>query len=240
MTWQSVIEGALLELAVLSPAATAKPTDLETGLRRLKGQIALWSADGNLVPRIFEYPLVAPNPAKAKYLIGSGADADLATAPIVDLRAIKYLPAGYTKSYELDLVSYGALIDRTIPDGTRPDSYFFEIASPDCVLRLNCSSLPGETLTLVGYGYLASAITLAGETGLSAEYELGLSLDLAVALAPGFGVPLTRVTKDAATDAMRILRKRNRKRPTLRLDPGLGNMNYGADHGYGGYYSGRY
>lgn len=233
-TWQSVVEGALLEIAVLSPSAVPKQTDLDLGLDRLAGEIALWSADGNLVPRLSEYTLTVASPAKRKYLIGTSDDADYHTAPVRELKALNYWPQDYQDPYELELVNYGSLTDRLYAEGTRPSAYFYEVADPDSVLHLDSPALPGDRLILVGYGYLATELALAQLTGLPAEYELALKLNLAVALAPGFGVQVNRITAMRARDAKRVLRKRNRKRPTVRFDPALATMNYGADSSYYG------
>ena len=238
--WREVIEDALVELGELEAGDPAEQTDLDVGLRRVRGVIALMSADGGLVPRLSEYTLTVPNPSKAVYKVGPGDGADLSTGSIVDLKALKYQPDGYTDPYELDEVGYGSLIDRSDSHGTRPSAYLFEVDQPVGILRLNAPPLPGEKLILVGYGYLVSVIELEEDSGLSDEYELAIALNLAVSLAPGLGITASRDTKMAAKDAVRVLRKRNRQRPTVRLDSALANMNYGADSSYYGRRLGRY
>ena len=231
-TFRSVIEAALLELAVLAQGEEAESVLLDNGLSELSGLTAQWAAEGALAFPLRRVSFAIEEPSR-EYSVGA-SDGDLRTGFAVhDLRSASYRPRGRRTHYLLEKVSWEALASRSSPDGGYPSAYYFD-TNPDGLssMTLNASTFAGDSLRLAFFSALSAAPALESDTGLPALTEYALAKSLAVALAPAHGKQASRETVRAALIAKNTVRKRHRQPATLRLDPALGRMNQGADQNW--------
>ena len=206
MTAKEIIEASLTELGILVAGDSPGTADLAWCLGKLNRFLNTLSADGlNLHYRVEEsFSLVA---GTASYTIGSGATWDTARPNVIEQAFIRDSnnhdhPVSIRPIFEYWLVS-----EKT--SQSRPKELFYAYAVPYGIIYLYYTPSSSEALHIVSQKPLTTYASASTEVILPVEYEDTLVLNLAIRIAPRYGIATSRELNLAAKEAYNNLKARN-------------------------------
>lgn len=232
--WAELIRDSLIEIGVKEAGEALDTDETQDSLRRLRGMLDEFALEGLIVPGFTRRSLTV-TVAQSVYTVGpegslaDDADPDIVAAtPIEQIYALNYRRAGQQDSWPMDQTSYPTLSATRTLYTNNPTQFFYDRAHPVARLLFDALTTPDDVFQLVYRGHFAD-IEAADQTSdiLPRGYREGVMLNLAVKLAPSFGVKegrsagLSKTTKDGAKDAIDLWAKRNIGVVEARIDPAL-------------------
>ena len=206
MTAKEIIEASLTELGILVAGDSPGTADLAWCLGKFNRFLNTLSADGlNLHYRVEEsFSLVA---GTASYTIGSGATWDTARPNVIEQAFIRDSnnhdhPVSVRPIFEYWLIS-----EKT--SQSRPKELFYAYVAPYGIIYLYYTPNSSETLHIVSQKPLTTYTSASTEVILPVEYEDTLVLNLAIRIAPRYGIATSRELNLAAKEAYNNLKARN-------------------------------
>ena len=213
--WQQLIEQAPVEIGAQAAGDDPDPGELADGLQRLQWMLESWSIEGLLVPG---YKTLAHDVTESKstYLIGPPGTAGVDIEDSGDLEEIitlNYRKAGSQEFRPLDRTNYQLLSDRRSTISTYPGRYFWDRTYPVSRIIFDALTDNGDQFQVTGRGGFADP-SLDEQTNLPNGYEEAVMVNLAVRLAPAYGVKtdgtgIANTTFRLAVQLKRGLHKRN-------------------------------
>lgn len=217
-TAKRIIDDAAIALGALEEGEQLSGTAALDAFRRLTQMLEQWSLEGDLVPwRTFETFALSN---KAKYSLGPSGDWDTVT-PREILSA--WLSDGAGNDYALELGQpnqYGEIVVKG--NTARPRAIFVEQTWPQWTVRF--SAIPYDpTVTLVMLKGIVpwaaiSAAQLVASVEIPPGYDLGLTYNLAVHLAPMFNLELPGTVAALAQRTRDSIARHNARPLELRVD----------------------
>lgn len=216
-TVKDIVNGALRTLGVLADAEEATGNQMADGVTALRDLVAAWSLEQILIPwRTVESFDLSDD--QILYTYGTGGDFD-AERPLAIYDAAVILDGGQIAplrpigSREWQSRPFATIV-------TRPSAYWYEPTLPLGTLRLDVYPVdPRITFTVSRALSLPDAITDA--TGTAPGYDRALRFNLAVELAPEYGVPVSGDLRLLASQSKRTLENYNTRPDTMQIDAGL-------------------
>ena len=231
-TAQDVIKDALRDLGVLGKAQDIDEDDAARALQRMNDMLDSWSIQSLSIYAWLDitHTLVS---GSVSYTIGpTGADIT-AARPIQIIQAFVRDDNAY--DYPVDVISYSdylRITDKTT-DTTYPSRLAYNAGHPNGTVYIWPVADTANTLHMIVESLLSNLATTSATFTFPPGYRLAVVKNLALQLAPMFGVIATPdLQKQAAAGMAAIKRANNRNRNNdARFDPVLTAMGSGR----GGY-----
>ena len=206
MTAKKIIEASLTELGILVAGDSPGTADLAWCLGKLNRFLNTLSADGlNLHYRVEEsFNLVAGTP---DYTIGSGATWDTARPNVIEQAFIRDSNNHDHPVEVRPIFEYWLITEKT--SQSRPKELFYAYAVPYGIIYLYYTPNSSESLYIVSQKLLTTYANANIEVVLPVEYEDTLVLNLAIRIAPRYGIATSRELNLAAKEAYNNLKARN-------------------------------
>lgn len=206
MTAKEIIEASLTELGILVAGDSPGTADLAWCLGKLNRFLNTLSADGlNLHYRVEEsFSLVAGTP---DYTIGSGATWDTARPNVIERAFIRDSNNHDHPVEARPIFEYWLISEKT--SQSRPKELFYAYAVPYGIIYLYYTPSSSESLYIVSQKLLTTYANANIEVVLPVEYEDTLVLNLAIRIAPRYGIATSRELNLAAKEAYNNLKARN-------------------------------
>ena len=224
-TWNDLIEDSLIEIGVLAEGESPEPQQLSRSVRRLQKMLDQWAFEGLLIPALTHYTHTVGSPAKQIFTISadSSLDPDIEGDPPVNINTLAYLHQGHVEPRPLIETNHLLWAQSQTSVASYPSHYYYEKSDPIARIYFDEITIPGDFFRVSGRTYLTAAnIDGTDEHGLPRGYARAVLLNLAVEVAPMFGVKggqgLSRVTISEAGKSKNNLRTRNIGPQVLRLD----------------------
>ena len=208
MTAKEIIEASLTEPGILVAGDSPGTADLAWCLGKLNRFLNTLSADGlNLHYRVEEsFNLAAGTP---DYTIGSGSGATFNTArPNVIEQAFIRDSNNYDHPISIrPIFEYWLITSKT--SQSRPKELFYAYAVPYGIIYLYYTPNSSEALHIVSQKPLTTCASASTEIVLPVEYEDMLVLNLAIRIAPRYGIATSKELNLAAKETYNNLKARN-------------------------------
>lgn len=214
-TARDIIKSAMQKIRVLQKGETPDADEASDGLNALNRMLSTWSNDSLLLyARTWEsFNLVA---GTASYTIGSGQTFNT-TKPMNIITA--FIRSG-TTDYPVSVIpdeNYYAIPDKTAQG--IPSQLNFSNAHPTATVRLFPVPTDAYSLHILSEKQLSSISTLDTSIDLPAGWEEALIYNLALRLAPEYGVAADPLNMELANEALAGIRRNQIKtRPLTFLD----------------------
>lgn len=205
MTVKEIIEAALQELGIIEAGSTPDFDDLAWCLSKFNRMLNSWSADGiNLHYRVSEFFAMASG--TPSYEIGSGATFDTARPNVVEDAFIRINGYDYpVKVRPMD--EYWNISDKTIE--SRPTKLYYNPTYPNGTIYLYYVPDSSDTLHIVSQKPLTVYTDEDTSVSIPGEYEEAMVTELAVRMAPRYGIATSGELTSNARRAYNSMRSRN-------------------------------
>jgi len=216
-TAQDLIKGSLRLLGVIASGETPSSSELSDGLSALSGMISSWSNDGFLVFKEtikgFDIPA-----GKSKYSVGPGGDLNISWP--VDIKSATYQTSIQEGEYLLDELNLDQWADVNLKtlQSTLPSYYHLNKTYPMAELRLWPIPSQAGRVNLYALTELCGYDALTDELCLPPGYERMLRYNLAVELAPEFGLEPSLTVQGIASESKALVQRTNTKPVLLSSD----------------------
>ena len=236
-TWEELIRGSLIEIGVKEPGETLDADERSDAFTILKLMFEEWGLEGLLIPglqRVF-HTFTTADAGRMDYSMGPDQTDDeddpdiITTARIEEVDSFNYRRSGDEQSYPIDATSYAVLSSLRRAYRYRPTKYYFDQGHPFTTIYFNARTLAGDQIEVAGSGHFHSTFAVSDDPAvlLPPGYQEGVRLNLAVKLAPSYGVKegrsqgLGQETRRAARAAKSRMKARNLQVVDARIDPAL-------------------
>ena len=206
MTAQEIVEASLMELGILVAGDSPNTADLAWCLGKLNRFLNTLSADGlNLHYRVNEsFSLVAGTP---NYEIGDGATWDTVRPNVIEQAFIRDSNNHDHPVEVRPIFEYWLITSKT--SQSRPKELFYAYAVPNGIIYLYYTPNSSESLHIVSQKLLTTYANANIEVVLPVEYEDTLVLNLAIRIAPRYGIATSKELNLAAKETYNNLKARN-------------------------------
>lgn len=217
---RTIIKGALRALGRIGRGMDMSGDQATDGLEILNQLIASWSGENLVIPSRTTETLTYST-SKNEYTIGSGGDLDT-------VRPIQILD-GYHRlnnqlDYAMEIMSFRRYADIGLKNiSTFPERLYYEPEYPLGKIHFDYAPTTDLTLHLISMKPLTAIADLDTAIALPAEYDRALKFNLAMDLAPDYGMQISQSVLNAATESKRNIKRiaRANREEVLSLDRGL-------------------
>lgn len=250
-TWQDLIRLSLVEIGVI--ADTEQPTDQQTAdsIARINGLLGIWASEDYLVPapKVVRYAITSSNTHTASITIESlGLPVPGQTPPANNINAIppviieSLMYQGNEWSFALPLTPVNRLLWLvTPPPLPLPDTmpsrlvtrFYYHRDYPKAMLYLDELMPAGSQISISGRTYFDTVTNdnKNNEINLPPGFDEAIMLNLALNLAPSYGMQANPVTATRAEDAIQALVRKNTEEVD-EMDVGRDEHDTPTDEGY--------
>lgn len=227
MTGRSLIRRALRTLGVTDPGENISPVEVQDNMDLLRSMLNTWRTQRLLcyVVRIETFELVAN---QQTYTLGPGGDFEYAVRPVFIDRIGAVQNVGSVNELELPLYVLRAAQDwqailNKLTQSAWPIKVYVTMDFP--LITLTYWPVPNGGLALSTRIY--TYVSIDGLQDASTEYEFApgyeeaLVYNLALRMAPEYGVAATDLVRDLAASRMADVKRTNVAYDRLVLDPAL-------------------
>lgn len=224
-TARGIIESSLRLIGALGTGETPQASDVNDGLETLNDMMDSWSAERLIIPSMTRetFPLVA---SQSAYTMGSGGDFDTSRPIYIETILVQESASFEIPVKMLNSKQWSQILDKTVTS-TLPTRFYVEPNNP--LITINLFPVPSAVKTLVinSQKPLTNFSNLSTSETLPPGYTRALKYNLALELAPEYGVqPLPDVYRIARESKANI--ERNNITPHyLGMDEGLIGMGRG-------------
>jgi len=225
-----VIKDALRDLGVLGKAQTIDDDDAARALQRMNDMLDSWSIQPYAIYAWSDvtHTLVA---STSSYTIGPSG-ADITAARPVQIKAA-YVRDANSYDDPIDVISYRdyqGITDKTT-GADYPNRLAYNPTHPSGTIYLWPVPDTAYTLHMIVEGLLTNLALTSTTFTFPPGYRMAVVSNLALKLAPMFGVQLTRELRETAKEALAMIKRANNRNRTnvARIDPMLLAM--GANRG---------
>lgn len=223
MTARDLITASLRLIGVIGSGQTPSATEATDGLASLNSLLSTWRTERLMVFAVTfqNFPLIA---GRKKYTMGPGGDFNTARPTRIEKVMLQY-PQGSNPTLNLpvpilNIDQYNAF---SVPDtqSTIPQFIYIDGEYPARNLYLYPVPTLVNSLNIYTWEQLESFASLDDSLSFPDGYERALRYNLAVDLAPEYGIdPLATVVQRAVDSKASIAAMNNSYTPLLRSDPG--------------------
>lgn len=220
-TAQDLIERSMRMLGILGSGVSATSQERTDALALLNELIESWNNEGLMIYEESreEYTLT---PSLNPHTIGSGGTFNTT-------RPLRILDASYiAQDYEFPIRVLTKEEWQTIPDKTstssRPSALWYEAEYPLGKIWLYPVPAAADKLALYLWKQLDAALTLGTSLSLPPGYLRALRFNLAVELAPEFGVATPEWVAAIARESKAAIKAQNIKPQAMEIDPMMGAL----------------
>lgn len=213
-----LITRAMILIGTITQGETASSDELADALYRLNTMLDGWNTDRLclLTDRVVTGNFSG---ATQNYTIGTGGDID--TDPVLIIRVATVTIPGTTISQPLSILDspkWAAIVERGLT-GLLPDKLYCNYDFPLATLRIH--PIPSGTIAfeMFLWSALTSDYDLADTIDLRPGYQEAIEYNLAVKLAPSFGVQLDPTVIQLAVSYKQQMRELNAQALGTALDP---------------------
>lgn len=221
MTALDLITTALRKVGALAAGESLESSEASDGLAELNRMLDSWSNENLMIYAVVEEEF-ALTASKASYTMGSSGDFNT-TRPVeivkaglrdLDSPVNEYPVTIYTVEQWSDIVA-------KTTDSTYPWAIYPENTYP--LETINVYPVPTTNYKLVLYSLkpLSSFSALTTVASFAPGYEDAVIYNLAVRLAPEYGKSTTAELLMLATNAKKMIKRRNHRAKLLKVDPAL-------------------
>lgn len=224
-TARGIIESSLRLIGALGTGETPQASDVNDGLETLNDMMDSWSSERLIIPSITRetFSLVA---SQSAYTMGSGGDFDTSRPIYIETILVQESANFEIPVKMLNSKQWSQILDKTVTS-TLPTRFYVEPNNP--LITINLFPVPSAVKTLVinSQKPLTNFSNLSTSETLPPGYTRALKYNLALELAPEYGVqPLPDVYRIARESKANI--ERNNITPHyLGMDEGLIGMGRG-------------
>ena len=233
-TWTELIRDALIEIGVKEPGESLDSDESADTFRRLQGMLDEWGLEGLMVPGMQRVNHTFTT-SQTSYTMGPAQDDDDDNPDIVtsltleQIVTFNYRLAGDDNSRPINSTSYSVLSENRSFYAGLPTLYYWDKTYPFSRLHFNRLPYIGDRVEIAGRGHFNGDIEIGDDITdlLPKGYREGVMLNLAVKIAPSYGVKegrsqgLSRETRTGAMKGKRLIRRRNLRPVEARIDPAL-------------------
>jgi hypothetical protein len=219
MRVSDLIRGALRKLAVIDPSEDMSPSDAATGFEALNSMLDSWSLE-----RLFVYDVQRQTfvltPAQQSYTIGAGGNFNTTRPNRIDAAGL--ITVGSSDETPLDVLTdqrYQSIVQKT--QAGDPGGIWYEEQYP--LGKIYPWPVADKAHTLALYTWIAvSQFAALGSTiSLPPGYERALRYNLALELAPEYGVDVSPKVEEIASESKSNIKTINYQPQELRCDDAL-------------------
>ena len=189
-TVREVIEGALRKTGAIAAGETPTAEDMAAGLSGLQDLLAEWS-DGGLVVPCTVSEVITLVIGQSSYTVGEFAGADLATVRPEQIIEAFVKSGGH--DYPVEIIgekAYQGILNKS--NQGRPDKLWYNATAPNGTIYVYYTPDAGDALWISSIKPFTEPTALAEElldtTGIPRNYHNPLVWNLALDLAPEFGL----------------------------------------------------
>ena len=222
---QTLIKDAMQDLGVLGAGKTPSANDLTDGLRKLNAMLDSWSTNTLLVP--FRTQISHTLDGSQSYTIGSGADINTTRPTYIDSAYVNDGSNDHPVTVLRDRSAYDRIVDKSIT-GT-PYFVYYEPSLPNGTLFVYYVGSASHTLYLSTRGQLTAFPDTSTDVDIAPGYELAITTNLALRIAPMHEVSVTAELAKDARDSMAAIKRLNRQSPIMQYDPIMSGGGYNIE-----------
>lgn len=214
-----LIRAALGKILVLGTQDTLASADLDTGLDALNLMLESWQNESLAVYALYQWqnhPLTA---GVSQYTVGPGGTINEIRPVRITNAFVRYQSVDYPM-LPVDRYQYDAIAVKTIQG--IPQRLFYNRFYPLGTINLYpVPSQAGMALFFDGYLPIESFANIAESFSLPPGYARAIIYNLAVELAPDFGVSVPAEVASLAAKSLGTLKRNNQQDVMMRYDPAL-------------------
>lgn len=224
-----VITRAMKIAGVIGQNETPTSSEADDGLVSLNDMLALWSIDRTTMFTITQSNFALVN-GTASYTIGTGGNFNIARPSTIDYAFIRINSVDYplTKinNQDYDSIAYKAAAGF-------PQFFYYDKAFPLAIITLYGVPTQG-TLYIDTWTPLTSFTNLATDLTFPNGYATAIAYNLAIFIAPEYGVSLTQEAIKTATDSLALVKDRNLPDYVMKNEVAYltGDYAYSSQRGY--------
>lgn len=209
-TAYDIIHGALRKIGAIAVGETLAPDDSTTGLEQLNAMLDIWSTEHLAVFNNVETVLQL-EAGKAVYTVGAGGDFDMPRPLRISGAYTRLSPTGTTVDYpcaEVDFTAYARIGLKSQP-GPWPKVMYFNSAFPLAELIFWPVPSQNAEFHLWADMVFSQFADITDDVVLPQGYMLALQTNLALMLAPEYGVQPTPDLVQLARSTKKALKALN-------------------------------
>jgi hypothetical protein len=209
-TVYDIIHGALRKIGAIAVGETLSADDGTTGLEQLNGMLDLWSTQHLAVYNNVE-SVFTLQAGKATYTVGTGGDFNMERPLRLSGAYTRLSPTGTTLDYpcdEIDYTRYAAIGLKSQP-GPWPKVMYFNTSFPLAQITFWPVPSQGGEFHLWSDMVLSQFVDLTDSVNMPPGYVLALQTNLALLLAPEYGVSPSPDLAEQARSSKKILKALN-------------------------------
>jgi len=227
MDVQTLLKASMRLIGVIATGETPEAAEMQDGLETLNLMLGSWSAKRMMIPVLTaeNFPLVA---GTASYTIGSGATFDTKRPIRIESAFIRDSSSIDTPIEIIYRDKYNAHVLKTTQG--RPEQLFYEDTYPTGTVFVTYVPDEAYTLFINSWKALTQLTGLTTSIDMPNEYLDALKYNLAIRIAPEYGVSIPEEVAAIAKDTYDTLKTLNAPDMTANFDASLLERNY---YGYG-------
>lgn len=205
-----IITGALRKLGVYAVGETLAAEDSATGLEQLNALLDMWSNEHLAVYNNVENVLTL-QAGKGSYTVGSGGDFDIQRPLRISGAYSRLQPTGTTVDYpcgEIDFERYAQIGLKSQP-GPWPKVMYYDSAYPLATLYLWPVPSQGVEFHFWTDMVFTDFASLATTVNFPPGYFIALQTNLALLLAPEYGIEVSPELREQARSFKKVLKATN-------------------------------
>ena len=210
----TLIKDAMQDLGVLGAGKSPTTNDETDCLRKLNAMIDSWSTSTILVP--FRTQVSHTLDGSQSYTIGSGADINTTRPTAIESAYVTYNSNDYPVKVLTDRAEYDRITDKSITGVPRVIYYEPSLANGTIFVYYVGDS--SHTLVLNTRGQLSSFPDTTTDVDIAPGYELAITTNLALRIAPLFEVSASRELVMDARESLSKIKRLNRQSPIMSYD----------------------
>jgi hypothetical protein len=209
-TAYDIIHGALRKIGAIAVGETLAPEDSTTGLEQLNALLDMWSTEHLAVFNNNEYVLTL-QAGKSTYTVGAGGDFNIARPLRLSGAYTRLQPTGSTVDYpcaEVDFSRYARIGIKNQP-GPWPKVMYFNTSYPLAELIFWPVPSQNAEFHLWADMVFSQFANLTDTVTLPQGYMIALQANLALMLAPEYGVQPSPELMQLARSSKKVLKALN-------------------------------
>lgn len=215
----TLVTDALRKLGVIASGEALAADQGADGLAELNRMLEVWALQHRMVYRVVDV-LVTLTPTVASYTIGPGGDVNTT-------RPVRLNETGFTRRGTLDFpltvinrTQYDSFLLKSLPTPW-PSFVYYDAAVPLGTLTFFPTPTEGNVVHLAADVQFTAFTALATSLSFPPGYQDGLTLELALRLAPDYGVQIPPAMALQLRMTMRAIKQANAVPVVADIDPRL-------------------
>ncbi len=209
-----LISGSLRLIGAIATGEAPSTSEQSDGLSVLNQMIDSWSNDGFLIFKETTKTF-SLTPGKSRYTLGPGGDFD--NCYPMEIKDATFKQSANDLDFPMTQYNLEQWNSISLKDqqSTIPNYFYFNRGAPLCELKIWPVPSESSTITLSMLNQLLKYDSLDDELCLPPGYERMLRFNLAIELAPEYGLEPSATVRSIATESKALIQRKNTKFPLM-------------------------